>query len=119
MLCVDRILAMADSFDPYQKWLGIPVKWEQISGARVIVETGFKDLHVAPSQGTHFFHNLTSYMVGYFTVSGNDNEDWLDWNWLLTQPATEEMRFTKHLQFKQPITIKMNGRKNKGIILKP
>lgn len=104
------------SLDPL---LGIPVKWEQISGAKVIVETGFKDFNVTPSQGSHFFHNLTSFRVGYFTVSSGAKESFLDWQWLLKKKACEEMRYTRLLHLSRPITVKMNGRKNKGIILKP
>ncbi|MFQ5823001.1 MAG: PEP/pyruvate-binding domain-containing protein [bacterium] len=104
------------SLDP---WLGIPVKWEQISGARAIVEAGFKDINVTPSQGSHFFHNLTSFMVGYFTVNSYLNEGFIDWDWLLQQNAFEETTYTKLLRFKKPITIKMNSHQNKGIILKP
>ncbi|GJQ21769.1 MAG: phosphoenolpyruvate synthase [Bacteroidia bacterium] len=98
-------------------WLGIPVKWEHISGARVIVEAGFKDLDVAPSQGSHFFQNITSFMVGYFTVSGNG--DFVDWEWLRACEPAESKRFVRHLRFDQPLVIKMNGHENKGIILKP
>jgi hypothetical protein len=104
------------SLDPF---LGIPVKWEQISGARVIVEAGFKDFQVSPSQGSHFFHNLTSFMVGYFTVGANGSEDFIDWKWLLKQRAREKLHYTKHLHFKKPLVVKMNGRQNRGIILKP
>jgi hypothetical protein len=104
------------SLDPF---LGIPVKWEQISGARVIVETGLKDLNIAPSQGSHFFHNLTSFSVGYFTVNSDANQSFLDWDWLLAQPAQETLQFSRRLHFEKPITVKMNGRQNKGVILKP
>ncbi|MFQ6113577.1 MAG: PEP/pyruvate-binding domain-containing protein, partial [bacterium] len=104
------------SLDP---WLGIPINWEQISGARAIVEAGFKDFDVSPSQGSHFFHNLSSFMVGYFTVNSFKNEGYIDWDWLLQQEAVEETSYVRWLQFNKPITIKMNGRQNKGIILKP
>jgi len=100
-------------------WLGIPVKWEQISGARVIVETGLEDIYVEPSQGSHFFHNITSFMVGYFTVSANTNDSFVDWEWLKKQTPCEEKKFTKHFRFEKPIKIKMKGRENKGVILKP
>ncbi|MFQ5769653.1 MAG: histidine kinase, partial [bacterium] len=99
--------------------LGIPVKWEQISGARVIVETGFKDFKVTPSQGSHFFHNLTSFRVGYFTVSSDMDEEFINWDWLLQQKALEKTHFSRLLRLKNPLTIKMNGRQNKGVILKP
>ena len=100
-------------------WLGIPVKWDQISGAICIVETSFKDFMVTPSQGSHFFQNLTSFMVGYFTVNSFKNEGSIDWEWLTQQKITEALQYTVHLSLKKPITIKMNGQENKGIILKP
>jgi CheY-like chemotaxis protein len=104
------------SLDP---WLGIPVTWDQIAGASVIVESGFKDFNVTPSQGSHFFQNITSFRVGYFTVNSFTRLGYIDWDWLRQQPAAEELRFTRHLQFDEPIVAKINGRKNIGIILKP
>jgi len=104
------------SLDP---WLGIPVTWDQIAGASVIVETGFKDLNVTPSQGSHFFQNITSFRIGYFTVNSYINLGFINWDWLLEQQPIEELNFIRHLEFKEPITVKINGHKNKGIILKP
>ena len=104
------------SLDPF---LGIPVKWEQISGARTIVEAGLEDVSVAPSQGSHFFHNLTSFRVGYFTVSEHDERSFVDWEWLTQQEAVTELKYVRHIRFDSPITVKMNGRKSKGLILKP
>lgn len=103
------------SMDP---WLGIPVRWEQISGARAIIETSFKDFDVTPSQGSHFFQNITSFMIGYFTVDALDGS-FVDWRWLKEQPVFEALEYTRHLQFEKPIVVKMNGHKQKGIILKP
>ena len=100
-------------------WLGIPVTWDQISGASVIVEAGFKDLEVTPSQGSHFFQNITSFRVGYFTVSVFNKDSYIDWDWLREQTSVEELKYTKHIKFDQPISIKINGHKNKGIIVKP
>ena len=77
------------SADP---WLGIPVSWEQISGARVMVECGFEDMVVTPSQGSHFFQNLTSFRVGYFTVNEQAGEGTFDWNWLAAQPMSRPNR---------------------------
>ena len=104
------------SLDP---WLGIPVTWDQISGAVVIVEAGFKDFQVTPSQGSHFFQNLTSFRVGYFTVNSIDHIGFIDWDWLNNQAAEEELVYTKHLKFDKPISVKINGHENRGIILKP
>lgn len=104
------------SLDP---WLGIPVNWEQISGAKAIVETGFKEMSVEPSQGSHFFQNITSFMIGYFTVNEHKNQGFLDWDWLLNQPTVESKTFTKLIRFENEIKIKMNGHQAKGIIFKP
>ncbi|MCK5147249.1 histidine kinase [bacterium] len=100
-------------------WLGIPVRWDQISGARVIIEGGFRDFDVEPSQGSHFMENLNSFSVGYFTVMKNTKDAFVDWEWLRSQKDVEKLKYTRHMQFDRPITIKMNGRHNKGIIIKP
>lgn len=104
------------SLDP---WLGIPVTWSQISGARAIIEADFKDFTVMPSQGSHFFQNLNSFLVGYYTVTSGNQDNFVDWKWLSEQPAIEEMKFTRLLRFKNSLTIKMSGHQNRGIILKP
>jgi CheY-like chemotaxis protein len=101
------------------RWLGIPVTWDQISGASAIVEAGFKDVNVMPSQGSHFFQNLTSFRIGYFTVSEHIEAGFIDWEWLQKSAAEDELEFTRHLKFDDPITVRINGYKNKGIILKP
>ena len=99
--------------------LGIPVTWEQISGASVIVETGFRDFKVTPSQGTHFFQNLISHNVGYFTVNPELGEGFVDWFWLTEQPSVSETQFVRHLRFEEPAVVKMDGSRNEGIIIKP
>jgi CheY-like chemotaxis protein len=104
------------SADP---WLGIPVTWEQISGARVIVEAGFADFKVTPSQGSHFFQNLTTFHVGYFTVNPDAGEGTVDWAWLAAQPAQRETSCVRHLRCDQPIVVKMNGKTGEGVIVKP
>lgn len=101
------------------QWLGIPVTWDQISGAAAIVESGFRDFNVTPSQGSHFFQNITSFRVAYFTVNSYVNQGFIDWKWLKEQPVEEEMSFVKHLRFDKPLTIKINGHYPKGIIVKP
>jgi len=100
-------------------WLGIPVNWDQISGARVIVEAGFRDLHVTPSQGSHFFQNIVSFNVGYFTVNPGVGNDFVDWEWLASRPALRETSFVRHLRFDEPVVVKMNGKRSQGVILKP
>jgi len=104
------------SLDP---WLGIPVTWDQISGASLIVEAGFKDFHVAPSQGSHFFQNLTSFRVGYFTVNTMEKNGYVDWDWLNSEIPYKELKYAKHLRFNEPIVSKISGSQNLGIIFKP
>jgi hypothetical protein len=104
------------SMDPL---LGIPVGWNQIAGARVIVEAGFEDIRVAPSQGTHFFQNLTAGNVGYFTVNPGTDGDVLDWDWLAEQPALEETELVRHVRLAGALVCKLSGRTGEGVILKP
>ncbi len=99
-------------------WLGIPVRWEQISGARVIVEAGFRDFRVTPSQGTHFFQNLASFNVGYFTVNQSRGEGFVDWEWLASRPAVAEEGAVRHLRFDEPLVVVMNGATRRGVIYK-
>jgi hypothetical protein len=100
-------------------WLGIPVAWDQVSGARVIVEAGFRDLRVSPSQGSHFFQNLTAFQVGYFTVNPDAGEGFVDWQWLASQPAAEERDCVRHLRLEAPLLVVMNGKVGRGLIFKP
>lgn len=100
-------------------WLGIPVKWPHISAARVIVEAGLTDYRVDPSQGTHFFHNLTSFGVGYFTINAFMHDGVYDQDYLNAQPAVYESRYLRHVRFGQPLVVKMDGRKKAGVVMKP
>ena len=104
------------SADP---WLGIPVNWEQISGASVIVESSFRDLRVTPSQGSHFFQNLSTMRVGYFTIDDQSGTGSVDWDWLAAQPVFKEREHTRHIRLKKPLIVKMDGRVSHGVILKP
>ncbi len=104
------------SSDP---WLGIPVKWPQISMARVIIESGLKDYHMDPSQGTHFFQNLTSFRVGYFNINPHLGEGFWDVAFLDSQPACYESKHLRHVRFECPFKIQIDGRHNKGVIFKP
>jgi CheY-like chemotaxis protein len=99
-------------------WLGIPVTWDQIAGAKVIVEAGFRDFRVTPSQGSHFFQNLTSFQVGYFTVNPDAGEGFIDWEWLASQPAEEERDCVRHIHLAEPLEAVMNGKAGKGAIYK-
>ncbi len=100
-------------------WLGIPVTWDQVSGAAAIVEAGLRDLKVAPSQGSHFFQNLTSFHVGYFTVNPEEGEGWLDWAWLDAQQPLSATAHVRHLRLAAPLEIRIDGRRGRGVILKP
>ena len=97
-------------------WLGVPVKWPHISQARVIVESNLKNYHVDPSQGTHFFQNLTSFGVGYFTQShdGIARQDILD-----AMPAVTETEYVRHVRFAKPLRIVMDGKRQEGVVLMP
>ena len=101
-------------------WLGIPVKWPHISAAKVIVEVALKNYRVDPSQGTHFFQNLTSFGVGYFTVDTNRTDGGLFRKDLLDlMPAVEETRYVRHVRFSSPLRIMMDGKKQEGVVLVP
>ena len=100
-------------------WLGIPVKWPHVSNARLLVESGLENYQIEPSQGTHFFQNLTSFGVGYFTINSFiENGGTFDEAYLNSQPAVFESKFIRHVQFPKPISIKINGKKKYGIVLK-
>ena len=104
------------SSDP---WLGVPVKWPHISAAKVIVEVALKNYRVDPSQGTHFFQNLTSFGVGYFTIDTNQSADqggMVRKDLLDAMPAVEETQYVRHVRFKRPLRILMDGTKQEGAI---
>ncbi|SES64406.1 PEP/pyruvate-binding domain-containing protein [Prevotella sp. kh1p2] len=98
-------------------WLGVPVKWPHISAARVIVEVALKNYHVDPSQGTHFFQNLTSFGVGYFTVDAAAGNGIYRKEILDAMPAVEETEYVRHVRFPQPLKIMMDGKKQEGVVL--
>jgi hypothetical protein len=104
------------STDP---WLGIPVKWQQISAARIIVESGLKNYRIDPSQGTHFFQNLTSFRVGYFTINPFINEGYYDVDFLNRMKIVYEDEFIRHIRFDKPLEIMIDGKRHKGAIMKP
>jgi CheY-like chemotaxis protein len=130
---VERISRINDQFRIEQKnyiligpgrwgsqdpWLGIPVKWPQISAARVIVESGLENYRIDPSQGTHFFQNLTSFRVGYFTINPFLNDGYYDLQYLNNMPAVYEDEFIRHIRFEQPLLVEIDGKKNLGVIYK-
>jgi CheY-like chemotaxis protein len=104
------------SSDPF---LGIPVGWNEIAGARVVVEAGFRDFKVTPSQGTHFFQNITSCNVGYFTVNPESGDGFVDWDWLSSLAPVERTEFVRHVRLDRPLDVMINGRTGEGVIVKP
>jgi hypothetical protein len=106
------------------EWLGIPVKWSQISNVRVIVEASPAGYDVEPSQGTHFFQNITSLRLGYLTLppgvgNGPDETDFLDWRWLDAHPAYRETKHLRHLRLAEPLTVVLNGPDGRGSVARP
>lgn len=99
--------------------LGIPVRWAQIAGARLIVESAMPGFRVEPSQGTHFFQNLTSFGTGYFTIDPTAGNGYIDNDYISSLPAEAETEFLKIVKFEEPLTIAINGRKSKGVVMKP
>ena len=105
--------------------LGVPVQWGQIAGVRVIVEASPAGFEVEPSQGTHFFHNMTALEIGYLTLppgasdEPSDDGDRFDWEWLDRQPAADETEHLRLVRFERPLTVVLDGRKGEGLIAKP
>ena len=100
-------------------WLGIPVKWPHISAAKVIVEAGLTNYRVDPSQGTHFFQNLTSFGVGYFTINYFMNDGIYDQDFLNDKEPAFETKYLRHIHFDKPLIVKIDGMKNIGVVMKP
>ena len=98
-------------------WLGVPVKWPHISAAKLIVETTLKNYSVDPSQGTHFFQNLTSFGVGYFTIDENKGMGFFRKEILDAMPAVEETPHVRHVRFSKPLHIMMDGMKQEGLVI--
>jgi hypothetical protein len=104
------------SFDP---WIGIPVAWHQISRARVIVEVPARDLPVEPSQGTHFFHNLTSAGIGYFSLAELNEKEFVRWERLDAMPGEEFAPGVRHVRLAQPLSVRIDGETQQGVISLP
>ena len=100
-------------------WLGIPVKWPHISAARVIVEAGLTNYRVDPSQGTHFFQNLTSCLLYTSDINAFMNDGVYNQDFLNAQPAVEETKYLRHVRFEKPMVVKMDGKKKLGVVLMP
>lgn len=100
-------------------WLGIPVKWHQISAAQLIVESGIKNNRIDPSQGTHFFQNLTSFRVGYFTINPYLDEDFYNIDYLNSLSYKSEYKYIRHVDFEKSLEVRIDGKNNCGVIFKP
>ncbi len=100
------------------RWLGIPVTWKDISGVGAMVETQDANLKADPSQGSHFFHNITSLDISYSTVSANGG-GFVDWDWLRAQPAAGETNHVRHVALDQPLLLRIDGKTSRAVLLKP
>ena len=100
------------------RWLGIPVQWRHISGVGAIIELRNEKLKADPSQGSHFFQNITSLGIHYITVTeGPETEDRFDWKWLNSLPFAQETTFLRHVMLKKPLILKIDGRKSQCVII--
>jgi hypothetical protein len=109
------VLGRLGTTDP---WLGIPINWGKISGAKVVVEAAQENVKVELSQGSHYFHNIISLGVKYFTLPFNSQHK-IDWEWLNQQEVVEETRFIRHVRLPKPLQVKVDGRNSRGVIYKP
>ncbi|MGD2014453.1 MAG: phosphoenolpyruvate synthase/pyruvate phosphate dikinase, partial [Desulfobacterales bacterium] len=97
------------------RWLGIPVSWAEICGVGALIETASPELRAEPSQGSHFFHNISTLGINYVMVSDN-TEDFLDWRWLTSHPVVKETTFVAHVEFAKPFVLKVDGRNSRCVI---
>ena len=100
----------------YDSWLGVPVHWEEIAGAKVIIESGIKEMVIEPSQASHFFQNVSSFKIGYFTINPANTRHFLNWRWLKQQHVRSKQEFVWHIQMAEPLTVAINGKSQEGII---
>ena len=112
------IMIGAGRWGTSNRWLGIPVRWDQISSARVLVETTLADFSVDPSQGSHFFHNLTAFGIAYLAVNPKAQQGFVDWEWLAKQPLVEETEYLRWIRPRQEVVVYINGRERQGAIFK-
>ena len=100
-------------------WLGIPVNWKQISNARIIIEVGLDEMNPDPSFGSHFFQNVTSLRIGYFTIQKSNIESNIDLDWLHDQPIKQSSKYVRWYQLNEPLVTHINGSSGQGYIFKP
>ena len=101
------------------RWLGMPVYWNEISNVKILVETALKDFNIKPTQGTHFFQNIISKGIGYVHVSLDSTNSFIDWEWLKKQKIITKKKYTSHIKLNKPLNIKLNGRTGEALFLKP
>lgn len=101
------------------RWLGIPVQWPQISNAKVIVEYALENFQIEASMGSHFFHNITSFNIGYFSIAYHSKKAFINWDWLKDQGAVKRSENFYHLSFDKTTEVKMDGKKGVAVIYKP
>jgi len=101
------------------RWLGIPVIWSDISNVKVMVETALEDFNIKPTQGTHFFQNIVSRGIGYINTTLNPRESIIDWKWLKNQKSKHDLEFVKHINLKKPLTVKLDGKHGRALVIKP
>ncbi|KAA3618813.1 MAG: histidine kinase [Calditrichaeota bacterium] len=106
-------LGRLGSNDP---WLGVPVHWEEIAGVKAIVESGIREMVIEPSQASHFFQNVSSFQIGYFTINPVNKDHFLNWDWLKKHPDQNKLDYVRHIELSNPLSIEINGRKNIGKI---
>ncbi len=115
----EYILIAPGRWGSQDRFLGIPVKFAEISQARVIVEIGLKDFNIDPSQGTHFFHNMIAMKIGYFNIPYFSKNDFLNWDWLLAQTVQRQGDYFTHVRLQQPVEVRMDGKTGRALICKP
>jgi hypothetical protein len=98
------------------RWLGIPVRWTDISGVGAIVETTIEGLKADPSQGSHFFHNIISLGISYLNTA-EGGQDFVNWGWLMSLPTATQTAYLKHVRIQKPLVIKIDGKESRGVII--
>jgi CheY-like chemotaxis protein len=101
------------------RWLGVPVKWHQISKVKIMIETAIENFNIKPTQGTHFFQNIISRGIGYLSTSLKPKDSIVDWKWLNQQKVVKQNKFVKHVELEKPLKIYLDGKSGSGLILKP
>ena len=99
-------------------WLGIPVKWHQISKAKLIIESNLEDFYAEPSQGSHFFHNMISLKLGYFHIKESADNEFIMWNWIKKQRIHDQTEHVRHIRLPHPLMVKIDARVSTGVVFK-